>query len=66
MDELDAGALDDGAGAGDGPREDDGPAPAHVSLKVDSVRHLFSILSAIHNGRKDAYAMMTANYKGAQ
>jgi hypothetical protein len=37
---------------------------AHVSLKVDSVRHLFGMLSAIYNGRKDTYAVVAANAKG--
>lgn len=40
-------------------------ALSHFTLKVDNVKHLFSIVSAIYNGKKDSYAMIRANHKGA-
>lgn len=60
------GGGDAGAGAdGDGAAENGEPQPASVSLKVDSVKPLFDMLSAIYNGKKDTYAVIAANKKGA-
>ena len=33
-------------------------------LRVDNVRHLFGLVSAIFSGRKDSIALLTANAKG--
>lgn len=37
---------------------------ARFELRVDNVRHLFGLLSAIYNGRKDSFALIKVNHKG--
>ena len=56
----------DGGAGQDGTAATDGALPGHLTLKVDSVKHLFGMLSAIYNGKKDAYAVIDASTKGAQ
>jgi hypothetical protein len=50
--------MDDDEGDGGAGALEVTTLPAHLQLKVDSVRHLFGIVSAIYNGRKDAFAML--------
>ena len=50
-------AVDDESGI-------DEHALAHVSFKLNSVKHLFCMLSAIYNGKKDLYCTIAANSQG--
>ena len=40
------------------------PQLAHLSLRLNAIKHLVSMLSAIYNGKKDSYVTLAANSHG--